>query len=143
MTAPETTTRKRHLSFLILGLAVPLLGLMLQTVDHNRIAFGWLPDHPLPHVCLSRALFNFECPTCGLTRSTIHLMHGRLGESFAAHRLGWFVLLLFAVQVPYRTWRLTRDRQPPVSPHEPSARWLWGSFIALCLLNYAWQFLAF
>jgi cytochrome b561 len=143
MTASENTARERHLSFLILGLAVPLLGLMFQTIGQNRIAFHGLPDHPLPHVCLSRVAFDAECPACGLTRSIVHLMHGRPRESFGVHRLGWFVLLLFVFQVPYRAWMLMCDEPPPVSLSWAASRWFWRVVIGLFLMNFAWQFLPY
>ena len=128
MQATRGSERGRHFALLALGVSVPVLGLMLQTIGHDRIAFSWLPDHPLPHLCLSRAVFDFECPACGLTRSIVHLMHGRLAESFAAHRLGWLALLLFGILIAGRLFAGWRGKRAVYL-------YLWG-FAFLCLAYF-------
>jgi hypothetical protein len=41
-----------------------------------------------PVVCPFRRLTGLPCPTCGLTRSWVALLHGRLGESVSLHPFG-------------------------------------------------------
>ena len=84
-----------------IGLAVPILGLLLTVEASGAVAPIFLPDHPLPTVCLFRRYLGLDCLTCGATRSIILLLHGHLAGSVAAHRLGWLVLLLILAQVPY------------------------------------------
>jgi hypothetical protein len=61
---------------------------------------------PLPPLCMSKELFGMDCPGCGLTRSFVHLAHGRWTESWQAHRLGWLLAALLLAQIPYRALRL-------------------------------------
>jgi hypothetical protein len=60
----------------------------------------------VPPLCASRTWFGVPCPGCGLTRSFIHLAHGRWQASWQAHRLGWLLALLVLLQIPYRLYRL-------------------------------------
>lgn len=41
-----------------------------------------------PIICPLRRLTGLPCPGCGLTRSWVHLAHGQIGESLAAHPFG-------------------------------------------------------
>lgn len=100
-----------HLAVLLICLTVPLLGALLEVVDSGQhVALSFWPRWQLPDVCLSRVWFHCECPGCGLTRSVVHLMHGRWEASFFSHRLGWFVFSLIVSQIPYRLWRLGMNR---------------------------------
>lgn len=47
-----------------------------------------------PILCPFRLLTGIPCPSCGLTRSWVALMHGDLGQSLAFHPLGWLVVIL-------------------------------------------------
>jgi hypothetical protein len=112
------------------------------------IAAGWLvdvgPDGALgligapavkfPVLCPSRLLFGVDCPGCGMTRSVTHLLHGRLADSFALHRLGWLVLAAVVFQVPYRSWRLSGGRSRVANPRVGQIL-LWG-FFALLIVNW-------
>ena len=102
---PSSDAWKLHVG---LGLAVPILGLLLTVDASGAVAPTFLPDHSLPTVCLFRRCFGLDCLTCGVTRSIVLLLHGHLTESIAAHRFGWLVLLVILAQVPYGTqlrWR--------------------------------------
>ena len=83
---------------------------LLDVRDNRCVGYGF----SLPPLCGSRAVFGVDCPGCGLTRSIIHLAHGRWGESFAAHRLGWLMGLAILLQLPYRTLCLLRAGGNPV-----------------------------
>lgn len=133
------TARRQHWSWLFLGVAVPILGWCLEVVDTDRVAPACLPRCRLPHLCAVRAVFEVECPTCGLTRSIIHLMHGRAVLSLATHRLGWLVLSLIVAQVPYRTCRLHRSDAAP-SPGRREPKLLVGLAVIL-LANRLYDFL--
>ncbi len=151
MNEAEATTGENqcsvHWGILMLGLFVPLAGLMLEVVEQDRIAFRFSPDQAFPHVCLSRVLFDAGCPACGLTRSVVHIMHGRWNESLAVHRLGWLVLAVLVMQIPYRFYRL-RYRQKPIkdrpslsrsSDSRPGFRregTLWTALILLLFVDY-------
>ncbi|MEM9658270.1 MAG: DUF2752 domain-containing protein [Planctomycetota bacterium] len=87
-----------HVGF---GSAVLVLGLLMTTDAKGTVAFAWFPEYPLPMVCLIRKYFAVDCLTCGMTRSIILLLDGCLAESLAHHRMGWFVLLVILLQIPY------------------------------------------
>ena len=84
-----------------IGLAVPVLGLLMTTGEDGTVALAFLPEHPLPMFCLIRKYFDFDCLTCGMTHSIILLLHGRTEQSLAHHSLGWLVLLVILLQIPY------------------------------------------
>jgi hypothetical protein len=56
--------------------------------------------------CTFRALTGVVCPFCGMTRATLALAHGHVGESLAAHPLASVVLLAAA----WGMWLLARGR---------------------------------
>lgn len=127
--------REYHAAWLLIALAVPALGWSLETVGSEQVALRWLPEQPLPHLCPSRSVFNFECAGCGLTRSVVYLMHGRWQESLAAHRLGWLVLMLLVVQIPFRVWCLAADKSGP-APWDRAEPVLWLAFSGLLFANW-------
>lgn len=51
--------------------------------------------------CAFYASTGLPCPGCGLTRSVMALLHGRLQESFLLHPFGWLLLagMVFALVV--------------------------------------------
>ena len=50
-----------------------------------------------PVVCPLRLLTGLPCPVCGMTRSFVYTLHGRLGDAFAAHAFGPALVALAAV----------------------------------------------
>ena len=122
---PAHPSLQRHLPFLLAGVAVPVLAGLLEVVDGRWIRFWFLPELVFPDVCLSRRWFDLGCPACGLTRSIVYLVHGRVAESLAVHRLGWLVFALIVAQVPYRAWRLAgNDHRLQVPQRLETAVWL-------------------
>ena len=136
-----TQNLQKHLPYLLLGLAVPLLASWLVVVDGEQVGVHVLPGLLLPPSCLWRSLFEVDCPGCGLTRSIVYLVQNRLDESLAMHRLGWLVFLLIVSQVPYRLWHLS-GRRPQIVWSRQADFLLWGGLISLLLLNRVWDFLA-
>jgi hypothetical protein len=53
-------------------------------------------DIALPGFCLFRALFDFDCPGCGITRSIVALLSFDVARSFALNPAGAVVVLYFA-----------------------------------------------
>lgn len=91
----------------------------------------------LPEVCSLYRATGLPCPGCGLTRSWVSALHGRLPESLVHHPLGWLVLLYVAAQaVRHAAWLLLPRRRPAV---ERLGRPLDRGVIALgALLFVAW-----
>ena len=137
----NATQRTVHVLFLLLGLGVPVAALSLDVVENNqRVAPSFAPAAPLPASCLSRTVFGFDCPACGLTRSIIFLAHGRWADSLAVHRLGWLVFAMILMQVPYRIFRLLRIGRP-IPDAARAEPWIWGTLAALLVVNRAWDLL--
>jgi hypothetical protein len=112
--------RNRHVTMLWLSIGIILAAFLMQTRGHEQVAFNWLPTMPLPELCGSRAMFDVECPGCGLTRSFISLADGDFARSFWFNRVGWLLALAVVLQIPYRAyalWELKHritDRRWPV-----------------------------
>jgi hypothetical protein len=114
--------------------------LILAAVLEVRPGGRGLQAGPLPlpmQACLSKAWFGWDCPGCGLTRSFIHLAHGRWGESLRYHRVGWLLFAALLFQFPWRGWRLRRGR-----PYSPAAmRWaLRGGVVLIVSLIGNWGY---
>lgn len=62
---------------------------------------------PFPHTCMSRRLFDIDCPGCGLTRSTIKTLQGQWMAGFKRHHWGWLAALVLILQIPYRILSLS------------------------------------
>ncbi len=99
--------------WLILAILATLAALLLEVRPDQKVALAVLPDQPLPESCTARSLLGIDCLLCGMTRSQIHLAHGRWQEAYATHRLGWLAALLIAGQIPYRLLRISGWIAPP------------------------------
>lgn len=134
------SNRQRHGYVLAACLAVVVLAGVLDVRADGRVAVQGFSAHALPPVCMSQRALGVKCPGCGLTRSFVHLAHGRWDAARAAHRLGWLVFLAVLVQVPYRFVAMYRAR-PPLR----GRWWRLGSAWALLVLligNWAIEMLA-
>ena len=108
-------SRQRH-DRIVLALAsvIILLSFLLDVRSDERIEFTFLAGFALPHTCLSRALFEWNCPLCGMTRSFIFLAEGRWAESVHVHALGWLVALIVLAQIPHRIVALRNPGRLPL-----------------------------
>lgn len=126
--------RERHWTVLLVSVAIVIAALCLeQGADQHVAVKGW-PGFPLPELCMSQAWFGIECPGCGLTRSFIHLAHGRVSESIAMHRVGWVLGLVVVLQIPYRIYALRQS--PPAGLDSRWPIWLATALIALLIGNW-------
>jgi hypothetical protein len=105
MTATTAPSRRRHKrgksnipSLIVIGFcggAILLATILTPTTPDTPLEFMGVP---LPPTCSSVRDFGIECPGCGLTRSWVSAVHGRLAESWSHHRIGWLVLLYAMAQ---------------------------------------------
>ena len=119
MESPSTAADRQSHSgdwcWLIAALVVLVSACVLEVRNDQRVALGpWL-NRPLPETCAARTYFGVDCLLCGMTRSLIHLAHGRWTDSLRLHRFGWLAGLFFLSQIPYRTLRIA-GIIPPLRP---------------------------
>jgi hypothetical protein len=134
--SPDLTgdTRRRDREMLAIACLVVVGSLVLQVEQNVQVALAWMPEVVVPPLCMPREWFGITCPGCGLTRSCIHLAHGRWEAAQQAHRLGWLVAGAVLVQIPYRLHKLYRPQSLLVSP-QASKRFGQG-LIAMLLINW-------
>ena len=125
-----------------LGLVALFSGFLVGAVLLPPVAPGGevglaLAGVRLPEVCALQHAAGLPCPGCGLTRSWVSALHGRLPESVAHHPLGWLVLLYVGTQLArHAAWLLLPRQRPAV---ERLGRPLDRGVIALgALLFVAW-----
>lgn len=133
--------RNHHRVMLAIYATVVVLMFLLQVRSDQRVEFFFLPEMPLPETCYSRALFDVDCPGCGLTRSFIYLAAGRIADSWSANRVGWLLLFAVLIQFPYRVLairKLDRSQEPPLASwHTPFSAFLIVALITNWLLKSA------
>jgi len=123
---------------LLLSCGVIAASFLFDVRRDQRVILPWLPSWPLPSACFSKTQFHVDCPGCGLTRSFIHLAHGRLRESLESHRVGWLMALAVVLQIPYRTAALLGRRPDPLGKRFPA---LFGAtLIVLLIVNWSINF---
>jgi len=91
-----------HLIVLFVCLTIIGFALILTppTKEMPRVMLGPLP---LPEVCTFHNLTDLPCPGCGLTRSIVAIVHGRIKSSFNYHCLGIITLFYMILQIGYRS----------------------------------------
>lgn len=99
---------RRHLTYLVLGLAALAAALLVQPVAGDRLALFGLP---LPSFCLTRNLLGLSCPTCGMTRAFAHAARLDWAAAWHSHPAGLALFVLVVGQIPYRALRLLRARR--------------------------------
>jgi hypothetical protein len=114
-TDQPTRDRRGHWVVLLGSIVVLIAGLLVDVNAEGGIFLRGLPRVSFPVICPLRRFFGISCPTCGVTRSMVFMLQGRLFESFAVHRLGWLVLAAIVFQIPYRTWCLNCRQNMSVS----------------------------
>jgi hypothetical protein len=91
------TLKKRASGDIVFGLIYGTIAILAL------IAVRFLPVLELMPSCLFRAFTGIPCPTCGATRSLVHLVNGNLSASFgmnpAISLLMFAALLMFAHDV--------------------------------------------
>ncbi len=132
--------RTAHIMYLIIFGVFLLLPILISMPDEEA-GSAQLGPARLPDMCASRAWFGTTCPGCGLTRSFVHLTHGRVGASFRMHRLGPLLYLCFIILAYYRIWCLRHPGEkipnllrrlqlyvPMAMAVLLIANWFWGIF---------------
>jgi hypothetical protein len=129
-----------HATLLSISAAIMAAALLLRVRPDQRVELMFLPGWPAPDLCQSRALFGWECPGCGLTRSFVHLAHGDVSASIGVHRVGWLWALGVLLQIPYRIWAIRADDGAPLGTRFP---WIVAiSLVALLIVDWMTRLVA-
>jgi hypothetical protein len=84
------------------------LAAVLQLRDTSGIVLlGW----SVPDLCLWKRVFGWSCPSCGITRSCVAMMHGQPELAFRLHPLGPVVVSAAALTFGYQSWQVLRRRR--------------------------------
>jgi len=135
LTIPRAVpTRRRHIEVLLFSAVALVAAPLLEVRSGEFVGLRGVPRVNLPPSCASQALFGVDCPGCGLTRSFVHLACGDVAESLRCHRIGWLLMALAAVQIPYRLLALRRPDRPPLS--SAVCRWIGYAVIAALVGNW-------
>ena len=86
--------------WLVIGICAGALGLaaFLEVPSPNSPSVA-VESHKIPSICGFKNLTGIDCPGCGLTRSWVAGMHGRISDSLRFHRLGWLLMLFAFLQI--------------------------------------------
>lgn len=98
--------RQSDLVMLVVCVGIVAASIILTPSESVITLFGW----ELPGLCAFKNLTGMDCPGCGLTRSFTFMGHGDPRQAFDLHWLGPALYALVAAQVPYRAWRIWRNR---------------------------------
>ena len=90
-----------------------------------------IEDYMLP--CLSKRLFDFDCPGCGLQRSVVYLLKGEFAVAFEMYPAIYAIIPLFAFLLLDRFVRVKYANQIIIA--------LVLSTVGLILVNYALKFI--
>jgi hypothetical protein len=122
--------RERHWTMLWLAIFVIVASFTLQQGEDDAVILP-IARIQLPQLCGSRALFNMECPGCGLTRSFLALSKGDIQHSFQLNRVGCLMAFAIVAQIPYRTYALWELKRRMVERIWPT---LFGNFLIVALI---------
>ena len=103
-----------HTIFMLMSAAVILCSWVMSSEGQTIVRFPGVPIQ-MPEACMSRRMWNMDCPGCGLTRSFISMSHGRFGNAFSFNPAGPIVYLFVLIQIPwhgYQLFRLLKLRRP-------------------------------
>ena len=125
---------KRHRFMLVAACVIVGSAIIFRVPSNDRVELAGAEGLPMPSMCMSKSLFDVDCPGCGLTRSLLCFFQGDLARSLALHRIGWIMALAVIVQFPYRIAALIRKQDYPLGKRLPD---LFGySLIFLFVANW-------
>lgn len=129
------TLKKRAPGDIVFGLIYGTIAILAL------ITARFLPVLELMPLCVFRAYTGIPCPTCGATRSLVHLANGNLSASFGLNPA--FVLLMFAalLMFAYDVATLFSGTRISLSLTPREARLMRAGAVVV-LLAY-WAYLAF
>jgi hypothetical protein len=71
------------------------------------VAARWFPFGALPPLCAFKTFTGLPCLSCGMTRSWVHVVHGRFGDAWLTSPLGVLLCLATVAAIAYGVARST------------------------------------
>jgi len=102
------------------------------------LAARFFPFAALPPLCGFKFLTGLPCLTCGMTRSWVHLAHGRLVDAWAMSPLG---AVLFVATIVAMAYGFARIAGLPALRVDLGARSRWivrAAAVLAVLANWGW-----
>lgn len=135
------TNFRLHVIFLVMAAAILLCSFVMTSEGRNIVRVPGVAGH-MPETCISRRLYGFDCPGCGLTRSFISMSHGEFQKAFSFNPAGPIVYLFVLIQVPWHAYQMIRimSLRRPVE-----TLWLYVPLFgmsAVLLLQWLWRLAA-
>jgi hypothetical protein len=121
--APARPGRTSAVVALLLAAQLAAAGLLLRATAGGV----WLLGHPLGGVCWFRRLTGLACPTCGMTRSIVLTLHGRLATALRLNLAGpaWVAAVAtLAAALLWLAWRERRHGAEAVAAARRRVRWI-------------------
>jgi hypothetical protein len=122
---------RRHRLMLILCSLAIATSPMLTVLPDERVSVCGVKGLVLPATCMSREIFGTTCPGCGLTRSFVYIAHGEWSDSLRVNRIGWIVMALAFLQIPYRAHALWGSGRIVLGP--VASKWFGMAVIAIII----------
>ncbi len=106
-------------------------------------AAALFPFHRLPTMCAFKRVTDHPCLACGMTRSWVHLIHGRLDAALWQNPLGSVLFVAAATTVLYQAARRFGGVPALRLRATPAEAWgVRGAIIATILANWAYVWLS-
>jgi hypothetical protein len=107
------------------------------------VAAAVFPFHRLPTMCAFKVVTDHPCMACGMTRSWVHMIHGRVDVALWQNPLGSVLFTLTAATVAYQVAR--RFWGAPAVRLRTSNAEAWGirgTIVFGILVNWAYVWLS-
>ena len=92
------------------GLTILVLAALMTVGPQRQVYLPGL-SVPVPETCTLKSRFAIDCPGCGMTRSFIHLAHGRFLDAMRLNPASVLVFLFIAAQIPAAAARFLLGRR--------------------------------
>jgi hypothetical protein len=126
--------RRTHRQMLIICCVILAVAPLLKVLPDDRVAVRGFEGVVLPPSCPSRIIFDVSCPGCGLTRSFVHIAHGNWESSLRVNRIGWLIMLMAVLQIPYRLHALHGSGRFVLEP--TAANWFGVVLVVILIGNW-------
>ncbi len=113
------TRFKRHRFMLMVAAAIVVSAFVFRVPSNDRVELAGVKGVPMPSLCMSKSVFGFDCPGCGLTRSLLCFFQGDFANSLMLHRIGWIMAIAVVLQFPYRIVGLVYKQDHPLGKRLP------------------------